>query len=344
MAIRDPGDRTLGVMAYVFLANRKPTKNRPQDEHRTQIRYGKVNDSRWRALRHSIGFDPTSVDITIVLAVHPVADLVIALDPILYDPLPLGISIFFKDAEINHAVDTGWHVWERDNISGERRRSPRAQLGVETIIAFAPERLFDFLSFERQASALRLDPPLRFRAAERAAKPSVDISEIHELEKEFALPGDEILGLIKERARLAMAVRGGVAEHHMGRVLGTDHDVARAVVGHREGPPDFFVVMSDGSEVTVEVKNASPRTYADGTPKVEVQKTRASQGDPASRYYSPSAFDVIAACMYGPTGKWRFRYKRSKYLTKHSDHGGRIAPLQRVDDSWANTLGEALKA
>jgi hypothetical protein len=332
------------VMAYGFLANRRVTKNRPEDEHRTQIRYGNINDSKWRARRHSVGFDPAGVDLTIVLAVHPKADLLIALDPILYDPLPLGISIFFKDAEIDAAVESGWHVWERDNITGERRKSPRAQLGVETVIGFAPERFFDYLRFERQASALRLDPPLRFRAAERAAKPSVDISELHELEKEFALPGAEILGLIKERARLAMAVRGGVAEHHMGKVLAADADVAHATVGHQEGPPDFFVEMRDGSKITVEVKNASPKLYADGTAKVEVQKTRASQGDPASRYYSPSAFDVIAACMYGPTGKWQFRYKRSELLSEQADHRGRIYHLQRVDDSWADTLRAALEA
>ena len=294
--------------------------------------------------RHSIGFDPAGVDLTTVLAVHPEADLLIALDPLLYDPLPLGISIFFKDADIVEAAHSRWHVWERDNITGARRRSPRAQLGVETIIAFAPERLFDYLRLERQAQALRLDPPLRFRAAMRAAKPNVDMSELHELEQEFALSGTEILGLIKERARLAMAVRGGVAEHHMEKVFAADIDVAKAEVGHQEGPPDFFVTMREGSEITVEVKNASPKVYADGTPKVEVQKTRASQGDPASRYYSPSAFDIIAACMYGPTGKWRFRYKRSEYLTKHLDHHGRIAPLQRIDDSWTDTLREALEA
>ena len=39
--------------------------------------------------------------------------------------LPIGISIFFKDAEIKAAGRTGWHVWERDNLSGVRRPSPR---------------------------------------------------------------------------------------------------------------------------------------------------------------------------------------------------------------------------
>jgi len=129
----------------------------------------------------------------------------------------------------------------------------------------------------------------------------------------------------------------------MGKALDHDPHVTVADVGHQEGPPDFFVTLVDGREVTVEVKNASPNRYADGTPKVEVQKTRASKGDPASRLYEPTAFDVLAACMYGPTGSWTFRFKRAGLLTRHPDHPGRIYPLQRIDGSWADGLSAALK-
>ncbi len=342
LSVEDPVGSVVGVVAYVFLANRRETRNRPDDEHRMQIRYGDVNDAAWRAQRHPVGFDPAAADVTLVLGVHPQADLLVALDPATYDPLPLGISVFFKDAEIDEAARTGWLVWERDNISGARRESPRTELGVETMIAFAPERLFDLVTLERRSRELGLDPPLRFRAATRAAEPEVDLSELHELEKEFDLTAAEILGLIGERSRLAMAVRGGVAEHHMGKVLGGDPEVAKARVGHQEGPPDFFVSLSAGEEVTVEVKNASPKRYADGTPKVEVQKTRAAKGDPSSRLYRPSAFDVLAACMYGPTGRWQFRFKRSEQLVRHPAHPDRITPLQRIDDSWADTLADAI--
>ncbi|MEX1142784.1 MAG: hypothetical protein WD993_07560 [Thermoleophilaceae bacterium] len=342
MAVEEPDGAIVGAMAYVFLANRNETRNRPADEHRTQVRYGDVNDPRWRAQHHPVGFDPAAVDVTLVLAVNPDADVIVALDPLLYDPLPLGISVFFKDAEIGEAARSGWHVWARDNISGARRGDPRAELGVETVVGFAPVRLLDYVRLERQAQALRLDPPLRYRAALRASKPRVDMSQVHELEREFELPAEEIVELIAERSRLSMAVRGGVAEHHMGRILEADKAVAEADVGHQEGPPDFFVRMRDGRRATVEVKNASPHRYKDGTPKVEVQKTRASKGDPTSRLYPPSAFDVLAACMYGPTGSWTFRYKRADRLTEHPKHAGRINPLQRIDDTWAATLADAL--
>ena len=81
-----------------------------------------------------------------------------------------------------------------------------------------------------------------------------------------------------------------------------------------------------------------PKTYADGTAKVETQKTRASKGDPKSRLYDDSQFDVVAACMYGPLGRWEFRYKRSRQLTRDGNYPDRIAPIQRIDDSWSMSL------
>lgn len=345
LTVEDQHGGRYGIMAYVFHANRRETTNRPSDEHRLQIRYGDVNRAAWRRQHHPVGIDPTGADVTVVVAAHPEADLLVALDPLLYDPLPLGISVFFKDAEIDAARASGWHVWERDNLSGARRGSPRSQFGVETMLALAPERLFDLIELEREAQTLALDPPLRYRAAQRIGRrprTAPSSGTVHELEQQYELPAGEILAIIAERGRLAMAVRGGVAEHHAGRALRDDPAVRDALVGHQEGPPDYWVTLSDGTEVSVEVKNASPKTYADGTPKVEVQKTRASRGDPLSRLYRPDAFDVLAACMAGPSGRWTFKYRRSNRLTPHPRHSDRIAPLQRIDGGWHDSLGDAL--
>jgi hypothetical protein len=345
LAVEDGDGQRHGVMAYVFTANRRVTRNRPSDEQRMQIRYGDINDPAWRAQQHPVGVDPTGVDVTLVLGAHEEADLLVALDPLRYNPLPIGISVFWKDDDAAEAQRTSWHVWERDNLSGARRPSPRTELGVETLVAFAPERLLDFTAFEREAQALGLDPALRFRAAQRAGAAAGALPtapSAHVLEAEYGLPASEILAIIDERSRLAMAVRGGVAEHHAGRVLRNDLAVASAAVGHQEGPPDYFVVMRDGGKVRVEVKNASPKLYADGTPKVEVQKTRASRGDPLSRLYTPDAFDVLAACMWAPTGDWTFKWQRSTALTPHPDHPNRIKPIQRITGDWADSLVDAL--
>jgi restriction-modification system family protein len=342
LGIEDDRGERLAICAYVFLANRREIRNRPRDEHRLQIRYGDINNPVWRAENHSVGFDPLSVDVTLILGAHVERNLFIGLDPLVYDPLPIGISIFFKEAEINKATRSGWHVWERDNISGKRRTDPRTTFGVETVIAVAPERLLDYVRFERAAQSLRLDPPLRFRAAEDAAVQRQP-EDIHHLEREFALTREEILDIIRERPRLGMAVRGGVAERHLHKHLNADRSVIELRLGMQEGPPDFFVRLGSRRQITVECKNASPIPYADGTPKVETQKTRASKGDPRSRLYHPTQFDVVAACMYGPWQRWEFRFKRSDSLERDAAYPDRIAAIQRIDGTWASSLTDAIR-
>lgn len=341
LAVEDEAGARYGVIAYVW-ANSRETRNRPADEHRLQIRYGDVNNPQWRVKEHPIALDPAGLDVTIVVGAGAEAGLLVALDPLLYDPLPLGISVFWKDAEVQEALKSGWHAFERDNISGARRAETRSALGLETVIALRPERFLDLLRFEREAQTLKLDPALRLAAARRPTRKGASRSQVHQLEKDYGLPATSILAIIAERSRLAMAVRGGVAEHHAELAIRATRGVREAVMGMQEGPPDFWVRMTDGRQVTVEVKNASPKLYANGDAKVEVQKTRASKGDPASRYYKPDAFDVLAACMFGPTGNWSFRFRRADLLDRHPDHPDRIYPLQRVSDSWASSLTDAL--
>jgi hypothetical protein len=342
LAIEDEAGIRHGIIAYVFWANSRKTRNRPPDEHRLQIRYGDVNNAKWRSELHPIALDPAGVDITVVVGAEAETGLVVALDPLLYDPLPIGISVFWKDADVAQALKSGWHPFERDNISGVRRAETRSALGLETVIALRPERFLDLLRFEREAQTLKLDPALRLAGARRPRRKGTTRSQVHQLEKDYGLPASTILAIIAERSRLAMAVRGGVAEHHAERVIRATRGVREAVMGMQEGPPDFWVRMSDGRQVTVEVKNASPKLYADGQAKVEVQKTRASKGDLASRYYKPDAFDVLAACMFGPTGKWSFRFRRSRLLERHPNFSDRIYPLQRISDGWASSLTDAL--
>lgn len=117
-----------------------------------------------------------------------------------------------------------------DEHRSGRRRESRTVAGLETLIAFSPERLLAYVGFERRATGLGLDPPLRFRAVEVAATDPIvpGAGGGHELEEEFDLTSTEILALIAERARLAVAVRGGVAEHHLRLHLRRDPQVAAA--------------------------------------------------------------------------------------------------------------------
>lgn len=341
LGLQGPNDERVGVLCYPFRCNPAPIKGRPPDEHRVQIRYG--GEGSW-AGEHPLGFDIGSVDTTLVLGVHVEADLLIGLDPLRYDPLPMGISIEFKQADLDLAGRRGWHVWERENRPGRRRGVTRVREGLETIVAFRPERLLAYVGFERRATGLRLDPPLRFRAAEIAAIDPVlpNATGGHELEEEFDLSSQEILEIIANRSRLSVAVRGGVAEHHLLLRLRDDPSVIAATQIDVDGRPDVDVTLADGDRVLVECKNVSPHPYADGSAKVEVQKTRSQRDDPAGRFYRPDQFDVVAACLYAITGRWEFRYKATRAMARHPQHPDRLAVLHRVDDSWSTSLADAL--
>lgn len=344
LGIETPGGERIGVLAYPFRATHKPTKNRPLDEHRLQIRYGA--ESSWGG-DHTLGRDVAHVDTTLVLGIHLDAGLLVGLDPNLYDPLPMGISIEFKQSQVDSAQEGhGWEVFERDNITGRRRPDPRASQGLETIVLFRPSRLLDYIRLERKAADLSLDPALRFKAAEAAALQDRvqerTIASVHDLEVQFEMSSTEIMEMINSRARLSVAVRGGVAEHHLHRVLTADEYVAAVQPLDKDGSHDFDVTLHDGRIVRVECKNASPRLYANGDMKVEVQKTRATQGDPAGRLYRSDQFDVVAACLFAPTGQWRFAYQATANMERDRRFDDRLAPLQRITNGWPGTLMEAV--
>lgn len=345
LGIEAPQGERIGVLVYPFTANQRATSGRPADEHRLQIRYG--GEKSWNERTHVLGRDIAGIDTTLVLGVHVQENLLIGLDPNVYDPLPMGISIEFKDHQVAAARESsdGWHVFERDNIPGRRRATPRARDGLETVVLFQPRRLLDYVRFERTASDLGLDPALRLTtaidAAQLPATPGPAVTSVHELERQFEMTSAEILEMISERGRLNTAVRGGVAEFHLRKFLENDPQVAVVQELDKDGMHDFDVTMHNGIQVRVECKNASPKRYADGDIKVEVQKTRASQGDPAGRLYRFDQFDVVAACLRGPTGQWGFRYRRTEELTPHGVFPDRIAPLQRVTTAWADKLAGA---
>lgn len=338
------GER-VGLMIYPFRMTAVPIRNRPEGEVRGQLRYG--SEESWKTDDHYIARDLAGVDTTLLLGVYPGGELIVGLDPALYDPLPLGISAaYLKRTQVDAVASTGWTVWERENHAGNRRAAPRTAEGLETLVAFHPRRLLDYAVFERRASELGLDPPLRYAAATDAAvlRPDQGIrGGLHRLEANFDLTAHDILDIIHTRMRLEVAVKGGVAEHHLQRRLEADPAVVRARGIDEDGQPDFDVVMSTGANILIECKNASPERYANGDYKVEVQKTRATRDDPAGRLYRPDQFDVVAACLYSATREWQFRYKRTALLERHAKHPHRLAATHRVDQTWSPTLLEALE-
>jgi hypothetical protein len=335
LGIEASSDERFGVLCYPFTATRKTTRNRPTDENRIQIRYEReelFHDE------HPLGRDVAGIDVTIVLGVHVEHNVLLGLDPAAYDPLPMGISIEFKDADVELAQHASWHVWQRENHGGKRREASRTAEGFETVIAFTPQRLIDYVRFERQASGLGLDPALRYTLAESWANAATP----HPLEVQFDLSATEILDVIAERFRLGVATRGGVAERHLERALEQDASVAEVTQVDRDGAPDFDVLSKSGQRLQIECKNASPNRARDGLIKVEVQKTRSQKQDEAGRFYPADHFDVLAVCLFPVTGIWEFRYCRASTLTEHTKHPGRLAAIQRVDPHWPNSLAGLL--
>lgn len=335
LGVQLDGDERLGMLIYPFRMKQRLTKNRPTDEVRGQLRYG----SDWDR-DHYLGRDIAGVDITMILGIDIENDVIIGLDPMLYDLLPMGISFYTKVEQIQRTQTLSWHVWEKQNKPGSKRLAPRSPT-LETFVGFTPNRIVDYARLERRASDLRLEPPLRFKAAQEHAQglsPHGPPTGVHVLEEQFALSSRQIMEIIANRNRLSVAVRGGVAEHHLEIALKEDPIVADVRPLDVDAKHDFDVVLNTGQILKIECKNASPNQFANGDFKVEVQKTRASQGDPASRFYRVDAFDVVAACMYSPTGRWDFRFAMTSKLERHQRFTDRLAAIQRITPKWAEDL------
>lgn len=337
LGVQLDSDERIGMLIYPFRVTRNRIKNRPSDEVRGQLRYG--SEESWTR-PHPLGRDIAGVDVSLILGIDLEGGLLVGLDAALWDPLPMGISFYAKDDELDEARRTGWHVWEKVNRGGTRRAEARSPSNLETVVAFAPDRLIDFARLERRSTALRLDPALRFAAATAIASEGTadGTPPRHVLEEQFALSSEQILDIISGRNRLAVAVRGGVAEHHLEQQLMRAPGVSAVRRLDVDAKHDFDVTLKDGRTLRVECKNASPRRTADGSYKVEVQKTRASKGDPASRFYSADGFDVVAACLFSSTGQWDFRFGSTRKMPRHSDFPDRLKPIQRIDESWVSEL------
>ena len=157
---------------------------------------------------------------------------------------------------------------------------------------------------------------------------------------QLGLPASDILDIISGAFRLAAAVRGGVAEHHLHRYLRQLPEVRNVRHIIEDGEPDFEVEYKR-KRFLIECKNVLARVQG-GLPKVDFQKTRASKANPCSRYYKPTQFQVLAACLHPITKQWEFRFTPTDKLAPHSNCIGRLAPNVIVKADWPDDLGVVL--
>ncbi|MDP1753823.1 MAG: hypothetical protein Q8L22_30610 [Reyranella sp.] len=333
------GER-MGIVAYAFLATRTPTKNRPADERSFQIKYGS-KESYQQDNAHELWQDPLGMFTTLLIGIDPESGFCVSADPIVHSPTKFFIRLEFKDEHADAIAAHGWFAWER-----AKRITPLNAPRVETLVGTTRERFLDLVRFERAARGL--DPGNRLILAENhahslpigriiTAQPDdkiIELAKTHPLAKYFGLSADEILDLIAGASRLRMAVRGWVAEEHLRATLASVPGVTHCERLDEEGSPDLKVSFRSGPLLTIECKNVARDVDKHGNPKIDFQRTRAAKGNPCSRYYRPTDFDVVAGCLHAVTNSWDFRYVLPSVLAPHKTCEGRIASNVRVDNHW----------
>lgn len=344
ISFETPWGERLGIVCYAFLANQKLTKNRPADEHRFQVKYG-PDDKRL----HKIWQDPFGLYTTLFVGINPELGLFVGADPEIHSPTRFFISVEFKEAHAEAVLKETWHAWERE------RRSERVEEPVEVLVGGTKGRFLDYVRFERLAQGMdqghrqllaetfpvgKLPEPIPVPVLAPPPPPETT----HALARELELSETEVLDLIASARRLKMAVRGWVAEEHLVRTLERVPGVTECWRLDEEGGPDVRLLFEESKLLTLQCKNVLRQTLADGTVRLDFQKTRASKGDPCTRYYRPEEFDVVAACLHAVTERWEFRYALPGSLDPHKTCKGRLSQNVRLDARWTDDAARVLRA
>jgi hypothetical protein len=329
-----PSGERSGVLCYAFLANSKPTKNRPGDEYRFQVKLG--SDANAVLKLHQ---DPLRLVTTLFVGIDTERQVLVGADPEMHNPTPMFISIEFKQRHVEAIAKDGWHAWERV------RRGRGTDAPKEVLVGAARARFLDYVLFERAAKGL--DQGHRQLLAEKfLSVPSRSVPSIdrHRLIEELGLSEAALFDLIDETTRLKQAVRGWVAEVHLEQLLRDVPGVTDCARLNAEGKPDISLRYRGRGPYLIECKNVLRDTLSDGTPRLDFQKTRASKADPCSRYYRPSDFSIVAACLHAVTERWEFRYAATRTLPPHKRCAGRIQPTLQIDEQWTVDAAVVLEA
>lgn len=346
-----PAGERMGILAYAFTANSKRTRNRPEDEHRFQMKYGSGRVNGGGRL-HDLWQDPYGLYTTLLVGIDVERGIFVGADPVLHNPTKLFISVEFKRSYVVRLQSDGWYAWERPR----RYQDPIDAESFEVLVGGRRESFLRYIRFEREA--LGEDQGHRQLLAERASPSAApdealvlpgssgtvtEDTRVHALAREFEMTPDEVLTLIATASRLKMAVRGWVAEEHLVRRLQSVPGVSECQRLEGEGQPDVRLRIEGSRPITIECKNVGRGLDRDGRPKIDFMRSRTSQGDKCSRYYSPRDFDVVAACLHAVTLNWEYRFVLPGLLDPHKECDGKLSNLVRVDQRWQEDAAEVLR-
>jgi hypothetical protein len=331
-----PSGERMGILVYAFFANCRTTRNRPADECRFQVKYGSKDGQM-----HELWRDPYGLYTTLFLGIDPEAGIFVGADPVLNSPTLFFISKEYKMGHRDTVLANGWHAWTRQNLD-DTTDEP-----VEVLVGGTPDRLLDYVYYEREV--LGEDQGHREMVAEQFLqnRPATLLStmsgpgdrfspeRVSLLEHELDLPKEEILDLIDRAPRLKMAVRGWVAERHLVQQLRALPGVTECSPIEGDGQPDVSLRYKGSRPILIECKNVLRKKNKDGIVRLDFQRTRVSKADPCSRYYSPTDFDIVAACVHAHTNLWEFEYTLTREMAPHRHCPGKLsASVPLLPTSW----------
>jgi hypothetical protein len=175
----------------------------------------------------------------------------------------------------------------------------------------------------------------------------------HPLEIAFNASAWDILCAIERGFRAQVDVKGKLAEWFLFKVLEIERDAGLFTTvdwSDEDRQPDFRLIAPD-FDLRMECKNVrSDEVYADGSYKLETQKTRNPKDTKAkakaTRWYKVTEFDIVAACLFNQTGRWEYLFARTVDLRRHPKDANCLNTMQRIPvppkDPWKATLQEVL--
>lgn len=343
ITIRTAAGEVLRLTCYAFYANKYRGKRRPSDEHRFQVKYGS-DFQRY----HQLYIPAEDDQVTLMFGVHLDEQVVVAVDPAMHETTWFSKSVEFKTGNLASIHAEGWTGWERERKEARRKdEKPLLNYQTEVLLGLKPHHFVRYVQFERVATGL--DPGERLLWIDKLADapPAKSKLEPHPLEVELGLPAREILDMIADgAARLKTAVRGRAAEQFLEAHIKAAPGVSNVIGIDEDGRPDFEVGYKHRKPVFIECKNVLRRLTKAG-PRVDFQKTRASKGNPCSRFYKASEFEVLAACLHPVTQSWDFRFRATQTIAEHAKCKGHLTSKVDLGGNgpyWTSSISELLEA
>ena len=276
IGVEAPDGERIGVNGYVFHANKVATKNRPSDEHRAQIRYGDVNSKTWRESGHPLGFDPAGMDLASCSWHTQTSACCSRLIPSRTTHCPSATASTSRTPTSLPRSVTAGACGSGTRTVGTRKGA--VEPGLETIVAFKA-RAPPGLPRRRAPGA----SPLRRTTPSASASPNIGAYRAAAAGSSRAGGGVWPLVLRHPRHhRPQESSRDGDARRRRGAPPGPSarRGPGGPLTRTRASRRDRRISLSSWS--TGAASRSSARTprrlYADGTPKVEVQKTEGIEG------------------------------------------------------------------